>query len=134
MQQRLTVVWLGLCALLLSLNLGVQWWNSSSPAHGASAQNDELLVVASNSQDAAFCFVYNKTQDLLVAYRQRQTGGLQLMGIRNTAFDFPRIDELPRSAGSDTSVDQMKQLEAELKERAKARAERKRGKKSRGRK
>ena len=86
----------------------------SAEGQAAVAASADVIVTAANTQNEAFCFVFNKTTNQIVSYMQRSTGGLELKGIRNTSSDFnAQIQEYPDSQ-SDTAVKNMKKIAEKL--------------------
>ena len=91
----------------------------------------DVIIAASNTQNEAFCFLYDKTQKKLVSYQNRARGGLELMGIRHCAADFtPKIREYPSpSSAKITAVDNMTKLAALLSKPKKTKTKAKKTKK-----
>lgn len=112
---------LTICTLLLVFVVGFSLGRglmgpSSLPVAAGQAQRGEILMAASNTQNDAFCFVYNTTTHQLASYMQRSVGGLQLRGIRTCQADFnPKFLEYPKPRpGSVTAVAKMKELAEKL--------------------
>ena len=71
-------------------------------------------MAASNTQNEAFCFLYDLKGKKLVSYMNRTNGGIELKGIRDCSFDFnPKINEYPRST-KPTAVPKMKDLASKI--------------------
>ena len=106
---------LTLCVVVLvffvGLSLGRGFVGASHPAVAAGqTQSGTVLIAASNTQNEAFCFLYDPSTKQLASYKQRGKEGLELMGIRTCAGDFnAKIREYPRSE-SRTAVKNMKKL------------------------
>ena len=106
---------LTLCVVVLvffvGLSLGREFAGASHPAVAAGqSQNGTVLIAASNTQNEAFCFLFDPSTRQLASYKQWGKGGLELMGIRTCDGDFnPKIREYPGSE-SQTAVKNMKKL------------------------
>lgn len=101
-----------IAAVDLAYNLGRQ---SILPTAEGQTSGDDVILAASNTQNEAYCFVYNKKSGQMNVYMQRSNGGIELKGMRNTGSDFhPDIDEYPKS-NSLTAVKKMKALIESLK-------------------
>ncbi|MBN1442768.1 MAG: hypothetical protein JXA90_08665 [Planctomycetes bacterium] len=118
MRQKLNSVLMGAAVVLLALN-AVLLYQSRAPLLPAHGQDSEILMAASNTQNEAFCFIYNKQIRKLVCYMARTSGGLDLKGIRNCEYDFPdQISEYPRNP-RETAVSKMRDLAKKLAEQEK---------------
>lgn len=110
MRHSVTTALLAVCALLLAANLLLMVLDPGPvPVAFSQAAGGKVIMTASNTQNEAFCFLYDTEAKKLVSYMTRG-GGLQLRAIRNCSFDFNRmIDEYPDS-NEPTSVKKMKDL------------------------
>ena len=100
MRQNLIVALLSVCCTLLAVNLYVTLRAPQLPvAIGqASDGGGDVVIAGANTQNDAFCFVYNRARNKLVSYKNTPNSGLELMGIRNLKSDFhEKINELPNS-------------------------------------
>ncbi|MCZ6794921.1 MAG: hypothetical protein O7J95_15055 [Planctomycetota bacterium] len=113
MRQNLIIALLSVCATLLAV-LVLQPRQEVPVAFGQVAAGN-VLMTGSNTQNEAFCFIYDVAAKKLFSYKNRSTGGLELMGVRYCVHDFnPKIEEYPRSNGR-TAVRKMKELVEKLK-------------------
>ena len=99
MRQNLIIALLSVCCTLLAVNVYVALRLPPLPvAFGQASGGDDMLIAGANTQNEAFCFVYNKRSNKLVSYMNRTSTGLELMGIRDLGSDFhPKIKEFPVS-------------------------------------
>lgn len=109
-----------LAVLLLGVDVGLHVGLAIQPrATQAQAIPGGVVAAAANTQNEAFCFLYNPQTNQLAAYRQRSKGGMELTGIRLCASDFnPAIVEYPKS-DSTTAVRQMKNIVEQQQKRRK---------------
>jgi len=104
-----------LCGLAGAIDLGYHLGRGGvlRNAEGQTAEA-EVILTAANTQNEAFCFIFNTKTTQLATYMQRQTGGIELKGIRNCGSDFTKeIEEYPKSQ-SPTAVRNMKKLAEQL--------------------
>ncbi len=120
MRRSIVTVSIVIGGLVAALDLGYHLGRQGvfPVAESQAGGGDEVILTASNTQNEVFCFVYNKTKNLIVSYMQRQTGGIELKGIRSTINDFPQINEYP-SSQSVTAVKNMKKTVDQLKDKDK---------------
>jgi len=118
MRQNFIIALLSVCCTLLAVNVYVTLRGPQLPvAFGQGSGSDEVLIAGANIQNEAFCFLYNKSRTRLISYKNRGSGGLELMGIRNCSSDWnPKINEYPRS-NKKTAVKNMKDLAKKSKEK-----------------
>ena len=111
MRQNLIVALLSVCCTLLAVNVYVALRAPQLPvAFGQASGSDDVLIAGANTQNEGFCFLYNKSNTRLISYKNRSSGGLELMGIRNCSSDWnPKINEYPNS-NKKTAVRNMKDL------------------------
>jgi len=118
MRNRLLTAAVTMCALLLAVDVALRI-RGPEPlplAHGQSEGND-VLIAAAQTQNEAFCFLYSKRTKQLLSYMSRNSGGLELRGIRSCVSDFnEKIIEYPRSDRT-TSAHRMRELAERLAER-----------------
>ena len=111
MRRNIVTVLMALCGFAAVLDLGYHLGRQGilQVAEGQVGPEDVVLA-ASNTQNEAFLFVYNKGTKQVAAYMQRQNTGLELKGIRLITSDFSaEIDEYPKSQSA-TAVRNMKKL------------------------
>lgn len=103
-----------LCGLVGAVDLGYHLGRGGVAISAEGAPGGEVILAGSNTQNDAFCFVYNPKTNQLLSYAQRQTGGIELKGIRDCSNDFnPLIHELPRSQAQ-WAVSKMKKVADQL--------------------
>ena len=110
---------LTLCVIVLAFavgfSLGREFVGASHlPVAKGEAKEGTVLIAASNTQNEAFCFLYDPSTKQLASYMQRTRGGLELKGIRTCDADFnPKFLEYPTS-NFKTAVRNMKDLAEKL--------------------
>jgi hypothetical protein len=122
MRQNLVIALLSVCCALLSVNVYIALRTPQLPvAFGQAGGGDDVLIAGANTQNEAFCFVYNKRSNKLVSYMNRTSSGLELMGIRDLGSDFhPKIREYPPSKKK-TAVSNMSKFIRKLEKSSKKR-------------
>jgi len=121
MRQNLIIALLAVCCTLLAVNVYVTLQRPQLPVAFGQANGSDVLIAASNGQNDAFVFLYNRSMEKLISYKNKGGGssGLELMGIRHCGNDWnPKIKELPHS-NRPTAVRKMRQLADEIAKKAK---------------
>lgn len=99
MREKLIVVLLSVCCTLLVVNL-IVLLNGETPAvHGQSgsgggASSNDFIVATSATQNEPICFVFKADSQHLAAYMARTGGGIRVLGIRHTQWDFNQTEVL----------------------------------------
>ena len=115
MRQNILFALLGACCALLLANLATESRQTSAwPPAIAQSDGGSVVMAASNTQNEAFVFVYNTTQNKLAAYSVKGKG-ITYKGVRSTMYDF-KPTEYPRSS-SPTAVKNMAKALSKLKDK-----------------
>ena|SRR2546422_723244 len=102
------------CGLVAALDLGYHLGRQGllRSAEGQAA-GGEVILTGANTQNDAFCFIYNTKTSQLASYMQRASGGIELKAIRTCSSDFIDIAEYPKGQGP-TAVANWKKTAAQV--------------------
>lgn len=91
MREKLIVVLLSVCCTLLVVNL-IALWNDASVVYGQAAggggAGDGFIIATSATQNEPVCFIFKPETQHLAAYMARSGGGIRVLGVRQTTWDF----------------------------------------------
>ena len=92
MRDKLIIVLLSVCCTLLVVNL-IAVWNDDPPvvhgqAAGGGGDAGGYIVATSATQNEPVCFIFKSDTKHLAAYMARTGGGIRVLGVRNSTFDF----------------------------------------------
>jgi hypothetical protein len=90
MRDKLIIVLLSVCCTLLAVNL-IAVWNDAAPVvhgQGGGGEAGGYILATSATQNEPICFIFKADTKHLAAYMARTGGGIRVLGVRNSTFDF----------------------------------------------